>query len=58
MRIERFALITAFILRAVADRARLLGRRGRKGRPQLEYETFVENLVGMAAAAMAAPGPP
>ena len=58
VRIERFALITAFILRAVADRARLLGRRGRKGRPQLEYETFVENLVGMAAAAMAAPGPP
>ena len=57
VRIERFALITAFILRAVADRARLLGRRGRQGRPQLEYETFVENLVGMAAAAMAASGP-
>ncbi len=57
VRIERFALITAFILRSVADRARLLGRRRRKGRPQLEYETFVENLVGMAAAAMAASGP-
>ncbi len=58
VRIERFALITTFILRAVADRARLLGRRGRRGRPQLEYETFVRNLVEMAAAAMAAPGPP
>jgi AcrR family transcriptional regulator len=58
VRTERFALITAFILRAVADRARLLGRRGRKGRPQLEYETFVENLVAMAAAAMSTPGRP
>jgi AcrR family transcriptional regulator len=55
VRIERFALITAFILRAVADRARLLGRRSGKGRPQLEYEEFVRNLVAMAAAAMAAP---
>lgn len=58
VRTERFALITAFILRAVADRARLLGRRGRRGRPQLEYETFVENLVAMAAAAMSAEGRP
>jgi hypothetical protein len=56
VRIERFALVTTFILRAVADRARLLGRRGRKGRPQLEYELFVQNLVAMAAAAMSAPG--
>jgi AcrR family transcriptional regulator len=57
VRIERFALITGFILRAVADRARLLGRRGRRGRPQLDYETFVQNLVAMAAAAMATAGP-
>lgn len=56
VRIERFSLITAFILRAVADRARLLGRRGRKGRPQLQYEAFVRNLVAMAAAAMSARG--
>jgi AcrR family transcriptional regulator len=56
VRIERFSLITSFILRAVADRARLLGRRGRKGRPQLEHESFVENLVAMASAAMSAPG--
>ena len=45
----------AFILRAVADRARVLGRRGRRGRPQLEHEAFVENLVAMVAAGMSAP---
>jgi AcrR family transcriptional regulator len=55
---ERFALVTTFVLRSVADRARLLDRRGRKGRPQLDYETFVRNLVAMAAAAMSAPLPP
>jgi AcrR family transcriptional regulator len=55
---ERFALVTTFVLRSVADRAQLLERRGRKGRPQLEYETFVRNLVAMAAAAMSAPLPP
>ena len=52
VRAERFALATAFILRAVADRARVLGRRGRRGRPQLEYEVFVDNLVAMVAAGM------
>ena len=51
---ERFALVTTFVLRSVADRARLLDRR-RKGRPQLDSETFVRNLVAMAAAAMSAP---
>ena len=55
---ERFALVTTFVLRSVADRARLLDRRNRKGRPQLDYETFVRNLVAMAAAAMSAPLPP
>jgi len=55
LRIERFALITVFILRAVADRARLVGRRTRRGRPQLDHESFVRNLVAMAAAALAAP---
>lgn len=58
VRQERFSLITSFILRAVADRARMLGRRSRKGRPQLEYEAFVRNLVQMAAAALAAPAAP
>jgi AcrR family transcriptional regulator len=55
VRIERFALMTTFVLRSVADRARALGRRRRTGRPQLDYETFVQNLVAMAAAAMSAP---
>jgi AcrR family transcriptional regulator len=54
VRHERLALITVFILRAVADRARLLDRR-RKGRPQLDHDTFVDNLVAMVAAAVAAP---
>ena len=54
VRAERFALATAFILRAVADRARVLGRRGRRGRPQLEQEAFIENLVAMVAAGMSA----
>lgn len=51
LRIERFALVTEFVVRAVADRARLLGRR-RKGRPQLDREEFVANLVAMVAAAL------
>jgi AcrR family transcriptional regulator len=55
VRAERFALATGFILRAVADRARVLGRRGRHGRPQLEHEAFVSNLVAMVAAGMSAP---
>jgi len=52
VRNERFALATAFILRAVADRARVLGRRGGRGRPQLEHDAFVANLVTMVAAGM------
>src|SRR5438270_6370904 len=52
LRNERFALFTSFIVRAVADRARLMGRR-RKGRPQLDREAFVANLVAMGAAALA-----
>ena len=54
VRLERLALITAFILRSVADRARTSARR-RKGRPQLDREEFVENLVSMVAAALCAP---
>jgi AcrR family transcriptional regulator len=56
LRTERFALMVMFILRAIADRARLLERRTRHGRPQLDHEPFVGNLVAMATAAMAAPG--
>jgi AcrR family transcriptional regulator len=55
VRVERISLATGFILRAVADRARALGRRSRRGRAQLEQEAFVDNLVTMIAAAMSAP---
>lgn len=55
LRTERVSLMVMFILRAIADRARLLERRGRHGRPQLDHEPFVANLVAMAAAAMGAP---
>jgi AcrR family transcriptional regulator len=58
LRTERFSLMVMFILRAIADRARSLERRDRHGRPQLDYEPFVTNLVSMAAAAMAAPAHP
>ena len=54
VRLERLALMTTFVLRAVADRSRLMSRR-RKGRPQLDLEAFTDNLVAMAAASVAAP---
>lgn len=57
LRTERFSLMVMFILRAIADRARLLERRTRHGRVQLDHEPFVGNLVAMAAAAMTAPAP-
>ena len=62
---ERFGLVTTFILRSVADRARALelagaesgdGNAGHAARPQIGDEAFVENLVAMVAAALAAPG--
>jgi AcrR family transcriptional regulator len=56
LRVERLSLATGFILRAVADRARALGRR-RSGRPQLGHEEFVTNLVAMVAGAVSAPQP-
>jgi AcrR family transcriptional regulator len=49
--VERFALVTEFLVRAVADRARLMGRR-RPGRPQLAREDFIANLTAMVAAAL------
>ena len=61
---ERFALMTMFILRAVADRARaeqeaadpgVSAGPDRSARAQLPYEDFVVNLVAMAAAAVTAP---
>jgi AcrR family transcriptional regulator len=55
VRVERLSLATGFILRAVADRARAMGRRGRRGRAQLDHDAFVENLVAMVAAGLSAP---
>jgi AcrR family transcriptional regulator len=57
VRVERLSLATEFILRAVADRARALGRRRRSGRAQLGHEDFVINLVAMIAGALSAPMP-
>ena len=53
--VERLSLATGFVLRAVADRARALGRHRRSGRAQLGQEEFVTNLVAMIAAALVAP---
>ena len=36
VQVERFSLVTTFVLRSVANRARAVGSRGRKGRPQLD----------------------
>ncbi|MEZ5168788.1 MAG: TetR family transcriptional regulator [Acidimicrobiales bacterium] len=52
LRAERLSLVTSFILRAVADRAR---SRGRAGRPQLDLELFTRNLIGMVTARVTAP---
>ena len=51
---ERLALITGFILRSVADRARA-SERALPGRVQLPTELFVRNLVTMAAGMATAP---
>lgn len=51
---ERLALITGFILRAVADRARA-SERSEPGRVQLPTERFVRNLVALAAGMATAP---
>ena len=51
---ERLALITGFILRTVADRARA-SERAQPGRVQLPTELFVRNLVTMAAGMATAP---
>jgi AcrR family transcriptional regulator len=54
LRTERLALVTGFILRAVADRARAQ-QSPTPGRAQLPTERFVRNLVAMAAAMATAP---
>ena len=50
---ERLSLLTGFILRSVADRARAVERG--QGRAQLDTATFTANLVAMAAGMVAAP---
>ncbi|GAA4375254.1 TetR/AcrR family transcriptional regulator [Nocardioides caricicola] len=54
LRNERLALVTGFILRSVADRARAQ-QSGSPGRSQLPTERFVRNLLAMAAAMADAP---
>lgn len=54
LRNERLALVTGFILRSVADRARA-AESDDPGRAQLPTERFVRNLLSMAAAMANAP---
>ncbi len=54
VRTERFSLVTSFILRAVADRARAEERTAR-GRRQLPLEAFTEELVTLVTAMVSAP---
>ena len=54
LRSERLALVTGFILRSVADRARA-HESDSPGRAQLPTERFIRNLVAMAAAMSTAP---
>ena len=50
---ERLSLLTGFILRSVADRARAVERG--HGRAQLDTDSFTANLVAMAAGMASAP---
>jgi AcrR family transcriptional regulator len=54
LRNERLALVTSFILRSVADRARAT-ENAVPGRAQLPTERFVANLVSMAGGMATAP---
>lgn len=56
LRNERLALVTGFILRSVADRAKQAQQQtASPGRAQLPTERFVRNLVAMAAGMATAP---
>jgi AcrR family transcriptional regulator len=55
LRAERLSLVTGFILRAVADRAR--SRERETSRPQLETDLFIANLVAMVTSMLSAPVP-
>ena len=54
LRRERLALVTSFIVRTVADRARAMTS-VHPGRAQLPTEQFVANLVAMCAGMIQAP---
>jgi AcrR family transcriptional regulator len=55
LRTERLSLLTGFVLRSVADRARAVERG--QGRAQLDTDAFTANLVAMASGMLAAPSP-
>lgn len=55
LRAERFALMTSFVLGSVARRVRAQHPGGGDGRPLMDTERFVRNLVNMAAAMLDAP---
>ena len=57
LRLERMSLVTSFILRAAADRARA-GERPHPSRHQLATEAFVRNLIAMAVGMLTAPVEP
>ena len=52
---ERISLVTSFILRAVADRARARERTTRGGRRQLGLDGFTDNLIALVTAMVTAP---
>ena len=54
MRSERLSLVTAFVLRAIADRSRA-GDRSTPGRAQLDTDPFARNLVAMVVGMLTAP---
>jgi AcrR family transcriptional regulator len=56
IRDERLALVTTFLLRSIADRARARDHET-PGRTQLSTEDFIRNLIAMVTAMITAPLP-
>ena len=56
VRAERLSLVTAFMLRAIADRSRA-GERPTPARAQLGTEPFAANLIAMAVGMLTSPPP-
>ncbi|MGA8847129.1 MAG: TetR family transcriptional regulator [Nocardioides sp.] len=57
LRSERLSLVSAFVLRAIADRGRA-GDRPTPGRAQLATDPFARNLVDMVVGMLSAPASP